>query len=208
MHLKKKRTCSRCDKVQRKAIPKRKLTKSEKKAKRVVVRYLNAAKHYKVKRMNKCFAKIPGKYGYPQKKIDGVFKKYNKKMKWKVKNITGGKKYKTVIAWIYLPDFYFPAHDAWYGSLKWAWKKWGVNSNTDSHIKRLLNRFWKKYKIKVKKQKRKYYTTTVKFKLVKKKGKWKIKTKNRLMVDIATAYLNEGKDEGANDFEDWVLLNY
>ena len=75
----KERYCLECEETETKAIPKRKITAVEKKVRGVTIAYLKAAKRYNIKKMNKCFAKKPKKYGYPTKRINWIYKKYNKK---------------------------------------------------------------------------------------------------------------------------------
>lgn len=203
---KKKRTCSYCDKVSKKSIPKKKGTKAERKSLYTVKKYLSAAKHYNVKKMDKCFAKKSKKYGFPTKKnIVGIYKKYNKKMKWKLLSISGGKKQKTVKAKVYCVDFENAIYNACYNSMVWGFKKWGYN--LESHADKIADRIVKNFKKRVKKQKNKYRTKTATFKLAKKGSSWKIKKRNKSMCDLVLGNFWKGQEDAEDDFIWYALLH-
>lgn len=190
-------TCDYCEKVVKKAIPKNKMTASGKKARRVVISYLKAAKKYKVKKMNKCFAKLSKQYGYPTKKINWIYKKHNKKIAWRdIDVIKKSQRKIIVIEEVTRPNLYNKAYNAFYSSLWWSWNKWGFSA--DKHGKETAARYMKKYSKKAKKCKVK--TKLVKFKVIKTKKGWKIEKKTRLMVDIATGFSNEAIDDAIDQF--------
>lgn len=192
------RVCRICEQEDDKDLPLRKITKNEKKARKVVNKYMKAAKHYKVKKMNSCFAKKPKTYGYPTAKIDWVFKKHNKKIKWEIRDIIPKGKRIDVKVRVTRPDLYSREFNAMYDALEWAWDKWGLNAQyhgNETGLKAIhkFNKRAKKGKIKTK-------TQTVTFKMVKTSKGWKIQKKTRTIVDIATGYINEAMDDAADEW--------
>ena len=180
---------------------------SEKKAKKVVVKYSGAAKKYKWKTMNKCIAKRPKKYGYPTVRCDWIYKKYNKNMRWRIlETKKKGKKKYAIKVEIYQPSFYDEMYKAFYDTMVWAW------NNDIKSQKKLGNSIINKYNMNVKRTEKegkvKYITKTFVFDVVKKKGKWKIKKKTRGVVDIATAMMNVAEDDATDAFLEWIQDSY
>lgn len=194
---KKYRYCYYCDKEQFKTIPKKTITKNQKKAINTVKIYLKAAKSYNVKKMNSCFKKKSKKYGYPTKNVNWAYKKYNKKMKWTIVDATGKGNTIKVKAKVTVPDLYEPTYKAMYETLDW------LLIHPKASSKKIGNIFVKKYNKKVKKSKVKMFTDTYTFTVVKTKKGWKIKSKSRTIVDLATGFYNEAMDDASDDFIDY-----
>ena len=190
----KSRYCTYCDKEERVYLEKTKLTKNQKKAVAVVNTYMKAVKSYNVKKMNSCFASKTKKYGYPTKITNKIFKKNNKKIiKWTITNITGGGKKYTVSAKVTQPDYYDTVFDIFYDTLMDAW-----NHNKDGTKAGI--RAASKTAEKLKKRKVKKSTKIYKFSIIKKGSKWKIKKKNRTMVDIACGFQNIAVDDAIDQY--------
>lgn len=144
--------------------------------------------------MNSCFKKGSKNYGYPTKKTDWVYKKYNKKIKWTMIDVTGKGNTITVKVKITRPSFYKQAYNAYYETLEWGIYRSTINSTT------LGNKILNKYNSKVRNCTKKSSTDTVNFTIVKSGKKWKIKAKTRTIVDIATAFYWKGSDDAYDDF--------
>ena len=189
------RYCEVCYKEQNKSIPKRKLTAKQKKAIKTVKTYLGAAKKYNVNKMNKCFKSKKSKHGYPTAKYyKKLFKKYNKKIKWKFVDATGKGNTVKVKVKVTRPDFYSQFYKAFYKTCTWYLSHQKVSN------KALGNYFDKKAKQYTKKCKKTTYTETVTFTVVKTKKGWKIKNKSMAIVDIACGYMNEAVEDASNSF--------
>lgn len=208
----KERTCFLCGDIQTKAIPKRKMSKTEKKAVAVVKTYLKAAKAYNWKTMNKCFVKTSSKYGYPTVgKVAKRYRKFNKKMlKWKFIDLRkSGKSYVAYVK-VTRPDGYGLIYDPYYNELVNTFDKYvdeyAVGRRSVSKDgERAGERAIKKYiNALSKKGISETYTETVKVPVVKHRGKWKIKSKSMAVVDIATCYYNEGIRNAVKDFGTYV----
>ena len=192
------RICHFCENEDSKTLPLRKITKNEKKARKVVNKYMKAAKNYKVKKMNSCFAKKPKTYGYPTAKIDWVFKKHNKKIKWEILNIKPKGKRIDVKVRVTRPDLYSREFNAMYDALVWAWDKWGTNAQY--HGKETGLKALHKFNKRAKKGKIKTKTQTVTFKMIKTSKGWKIQKKTRTIVDIATGYIYKAMDDATDEW--------
>ena len=186
------RQCYDCYKIQYRPIAKKKLTTNQRKAEKVVKTYLKAAKSYNIKKLNKCFKKDSKKYGYPTKKIKWVFKKYNKKISWELLDVTGNGKSVKVKVRINRPDLYSQAYDAVCDALIY-----GIDHNKSSDY--IANSMFKRFSSKVKKGKITNSSKTVTFTVVKTKKGWKLKSKSRTIVDIATLFFWEGMDDAGDE---------
>ena len=193
------RYCFNCSKEQKQYLPKVKMTINQKKAISVVNTYMKAAKKYDIKKMNRCFASKPKKYGYPTKNLNNIFKRNNKKaIKWEITNITGNNKKYVVTVKITQPNYYNKIYDIYYDALEYALlnNQSGTKAGTSA-----INKMVKKLKnAKIKKS-----TETYRFPIIKKNGKWKIEKKNRTIVDIACGYLNVAMNDATDQFlEDYA----
>ena len=192
----KSRYCIVCEKEEIKSVAKKKLTANQKKAVKAVETYLKAAKSYNVKKMDACFKKGSKNYGYPTEKINWIYKKYNKKIKWSMVDVKGKGSTITVKVKVTRPDFYKQAYNAYYETFDWAMDHLNASSS------KLGNKILGKYNTKVKNCTKKTSTDTVAFTIVKSGKKWKIKAKTRTIVDIATAFLWKGSEDATDDFLD------
>ena len=208
----KERYCKVCYELQEKAIPKRKLSKAERQVKRLALIYLKAAKSYKWKKMNKCFAKKGKKYGYPTKpSIVKCYKKFNKRMlKWRILDITKKGSTYLVSVEVTRPNGWSLAYNPLYGQLVKAFDKHFENGTLETmdaerEGEKAGLRANKIYISKLKKKGiSETYTEKVKIPIVKRKGTWRIKSKSMAVVDIATCYYNEGIEDAYNDYMDYV----
>lgn len=186
---KKERECETCYKIQRRTIPKRKFTKDEKKAKKVIEQYLKNAKKYNVIKLQKYFYKKDSSnyFLYDNKAIQ-LLKKYNKNISWKFKSVLGKKKIVFTVK-VKMPNLYKPAYDAVYK----ACKAYGDGIVSDNNFK---GYFMKEYLSRLATAKVKKKTKTITFNMIKKGGKWKIKKQSREIVDIAVGQLHRGLYDG------------
>ena len=195
-----KRVCSTCRATEYQAIPVREMTDEEKQSQAAVVKYLSAAKKYKVKKMNRCFANKKAKAGYPTKKIAWIFKKYNKKMSWEVTSISGsGSSYRVKVK-VKHPTIYQKTYTTFYNSMEWALDRY-LNGHKLPSGSAIAKRFFKKLNEKVREDGVRTTTHNYWFSVKKTSKGWKIKKKNRTLVDIATGVYNEGVDDAAKDFK-------
>lgn len=201
---KKERYCKRVGcrlGIQVKSIPKRRINKNEKRAYKTVLKYLKAAKKYKVKRMNSCFAKKSNKYKYPTRKINWIFKKYNKGIKWDFRNIKKKGKSYIVKVRVKAPYFLIEATDAYFSALEWAYGKNGQIKWLPYNFEDI---FAKKFNKLVKKRKKDTWAITHNIKVKKDNGKWKISKQTRGVVDIATGFMYWGRADGKSDFLSYI----
>lgn len=192
-------SCSRCSASKTTKISKRKMTSTEKKLKSVTDKYLNGAKYYNCSKMDSCFASTKSSDDYIYiPKINKFFKKYNKKIKW---HITGmkkeGKGYKVTVS-VTRPDFYKISYSTFLKTYNWALNKW--SDKMFDHPNAFVNKFTKLFSKKVNTCDITTDTKTVTFHMVKKNGHWKIKKKNRTMVDIANGYFWKSLEDATYDF--------
>ena len=191
--------CDLCDALKTVSIPKRKMKSYEKKAYRIATAYLKAAKRYDWEKMNSLFAKSSSKYGYPTVEACAkYYRKYNKaKLKWKFLRMKGNSKKMIFTVKVTRPDLYKIAYKSLLKELKYDWN----HGLTDGEAG---NRAVNVYEAKLKKGCKKTRTENVKFTVIKKKGKWKLKAKTKEMVDVATAYYNQAMDDAVTAFHDYV----
>ncbi len=187
--------CDHCGCRKYSTIPKRPLTKKEVKVKRVVKRYIQYAKKYNWKKMNKLFKSKKCGYGYPTKSpLPKYYKKYNKKIKYRIRNITGkGKKY-TATADVWIPNLYWCMYNAIENEYYYLMDHYSTNAEASGN--RILNRYINS----VKKSKAKLKKKRISFKIVKTKKGWKIKKKTITMVDIATGFYASSTYDGEEDY--------
>ena len=201
----KERYCDSCGQYEYATIPKRSLSSNEKKAQSIANTYMKKAKKYDWKGMDKMFAKGSKKYGYPTvSSITKYYKKYNKKMlKWTVTDITGsGSKYNVHVN-VTRPDLYIIMRDPFYKQLV---KVWNSGNRSSKVGEKAGVKAVKEYQRKLKKGCKKTTTRTVVIPVVRSGGKWKIKSKSRDVVDIATGHFNEAMENATSDFYEYVGL--
>ena len=106
----KTRMCEICMDFQSKKIPKRKLTKSGKKAIKAAKKYAKYVRVYDVPKMKSCFVKRPKNFFFEKKWYLAIIaRKYNKKKyRYKAYDVVANKKYATVKLKITYPDGYKP----------------------------------------------------------------------------------------------------
>ena len=192
---KKYRECKLCDVVQKKTIKKKKMNNNQKGAKKAVIKYIRSAKKYNVGKMNQMFIDKKSVYGYPQKApLPTLYRKKNKKIKYKLIELYGKRKDISVSVDIWIPNM----HNAIYSAMKDEYYELLDSGSTKLNIasSRLVNRYIKK----VKKSKGKLKKTRVIFKMRKISRGWKIKKKTRRMVDIATGFYASGSFDAEIDY--------
>ena len=99
-------------------------------------------------------------------------------------------------------EFGSESYDAMYKALWWAWNN---DYDGDKAGKRFVKLFKKNVKQSVKDDLIVYPPVTYKISVVKKGTTWKIKSKSRRIVDIATGNLHEGMDTAISEFTDEVV---
>ena len=193
----KSRICMICYAEQTEIIPKKKLTKNQKKAVNVVKSYLKYAKKFDTKKMKSCFRtyKTITVYDYTVKAL----KKHNKKIRWVMVDVTGNGKIIKVKAKITRPDLYNRVYANYYKWFQWQYRHQNASdAKTESAL------------IKIEKPNLKKSTgtstDTVTFTIVKTKKGWKIKNRNRTMTDIATGFYFKARRDAYDQFcEDYGL---
>lgn len=139
--------------------------------------YFKSVKRYDISAMNKCFKTNPGNIYITDKKIQKFLKKaHSKCLKYEITHIkvSGNNATATVLV------NYYDATNVVYKALRSSVKNYvktkKMNMSTQELLKRLNKDYKKKYK--------NIYETSIKVKLVKSNGEWKIKKCNYDLRDI------------------------
>lgn len=185
------RYCEECDKEQTKSIPKKKLTSNQKKAVKVVNSYMKYVKKFDTKKMKTCFNKyrIVSIYDY----ISKAMKKHNKKVKWSMVDVTGTGKTIKVKAKITRPDLYNRVYNNYYKWYQWQYRNPNASSSKKDNV--LIKREKSNIKNSIGTS-----TDTVTFTVVKSSKGWKIKNRNRSMLDISLGFYFKAKDDAYDQF--------
>lgn len=97
--------CVYCYKEEYRIISKKKMTKAEKKVKKVVDNFYSAAKRYDIKKMKKCFVRGSDLHVFTEfKQMASFCKKYNKRIQYEFKSLSVKKNKATVKVYCHYPD--------------------------------------------------------------------------------------------------------
>ncbi len=176
----------------------KKISKNDKKKiKKTISKYFKASKKYQVNKMNICFSNKKCETGYPtyKKFVDNI-RVVNKKIKYRIKKITGKKKKATVTVKVKTPylysDFYGVAMNGYndYLNSDMSITPEEAGRQIADSMCNVISKSFKETRMK---------TKTIKIHMKKIRNRWKIKKKTVQLVDLATgyygsAYLDFGDD--------------
>ena len=178
----------------------KKITKNDKKKiRKTISKYFKSAKKYQVNAMNICFSNKNCSVGYPtNKKFVNNIRVINKKIKFRIKKITGKKKKATVVVKIKTPYLYSDFYNV-------EMKGYNDYLNSDMSISaeeagskiaddmcNIISKSFKQTRMR---------TKTIKIHMKKIRNRWKIKKKTVQLVDMATAYYGSAYLDFGDDIQ-------